>query len=54
MAGPLLPEALYRDLAALDQDRLLPGAGQIPAETVTLLETNPRFVEAFLVGAATR
>jgi hypothetical protein len=51
MAGPLLPEALYRDLAALDQDRLLPGAGQIPAETVTLLETNPRFVEAFLVGA---
>jgi hypothetical protein len=51
MAGPLLPEALYRDLAALDQDRLLPGAGQIPADTVTLLETNPRFVEAFLVGA---
>ena len=51
MAGPRLPEALYRDLAALDQDRLLPGAGQIPAETVTLLETNPRFVEAFLVGA---
>jgi len=51
MAGPLLPEALYRDLAALDQDRLLPGTGQIPADTVTVLETNPRFVEAFLIGA---
>jgi hypothetical protein len=51
MAGPLLTEALYRDLAAYDQDRFLPGAGEIPTDTVTLLETNPRFVEAFLVGA---
>ncbi len=51
MAGPLLTEALYRDLAVYDQDRFLPGAGAIPADTVTLLETNPRFVEAFLVGA---
>ncbi len=51
MAGPLLTEAMYRDLAVYDQDRFLPGAGAIPADTVTLLETNPRFVEAFLVGA---
>ncbi len=51
MAGPLIDEALYRGLAEYDQDRFLPGAGQIPADTVTLLETNPRFVEAFLVGA---
>lgn len=51
MAGPLLPDALYRDLAAHDQDRFLPGVGLIPADTVTLLETNARFVEAFLIGA---
>ena len=51
MAGPIIPEALYRDLADYDQDRFLPGAGTIPSDTVTLLETNPRFVEAFLIGA---
>jgi hypothetical protein len=51
MVGPVLAEPLYRDLAAYDPDRLLPGAGSIPANAITLLETNPRFVEAFLVGA---
>jgi hypothetical protein len=51
MVGPLLPEPLYRSLAAADPDRFLPGVGDIPDDTVTMLETNPRFVEAFLVGA---
>jgi hypothetical protein len=51
LAGPVLSDALYRDLAAYDQDRFLPGAGNVPSDTVSLLETNPRFVEAFLVGA---
>jgi len=51
MVGPILPEPLYRDLARLDQDRFLPGAGLIPANSITLLETNPRFIEAFLVGS---
>ena len=27
-----------------------PGLEQVPANTVTLLETNPEFVESFLVG----
>jgi len=51
MVGPILPEPLYRDLAGFNQDRFLPGAGLIPANSFTLLETNPRFIEAFLVGA---
>jgi hypothetical protein len=51
MAGPLLPEPLYGALAAADPDRFLPGVGDIPDDTITLLETNPRFVEAFLIGA---
>lgn len=51
MVGPLLAEPLYRDLGAYNQDRFLPGAGLIPANAITLLETNPRFVEAFMVGA---
>ena len=51
MVGPLLPEPLYASLAKADPDRFLPGIGDIPDDTVTMLETNPRFVEAFLVGA---
>jgi len=51
LVGPDLPAPLYRDLATYDQDRFLPGAGAIPPDSITLLETNPRFVEAFLVGA---
>lgn len=51
MVGPILSEPLYRDLARHNQDRFLPGAGLIPANSITLLETNPRFIEAFLVGA---
>lgn len=51
MAGPDLPEPLYRALAEADPDRFLPGIGEIPDDTLTLLETNPRFVEAFMVGA---
>lgn len=51
MAGPTLPEPLYASLAEADPDRFLPGIGDIPDDTITLLETNPRFVEAFLIGA---
>ncbi len=51
MAAPDLPEPLYGALAAADPDRFLPGIGDIPDDTLTLLETNPRFVEAFMVGA---
>lgn len=51
MVGPLIPEPLYEPLAKADPDRFLPGIGEIPDDTVTMLETNPRFVEAFMVGA---
>jgi hypothetical protein len=51
MAAPDLPEPLYKPLADADPDRFLPGIGEIPDDTLTLLETNPRFVEAFMVGA---
>ncbi|MGB7820521.1 MAG: hypothetical protein WBL35_17515, partial [Ornithinibacter sp.] len=51
MVGPQLPEPLYAALAAHDQERFLPGAAKLPANAITLMETNPRFVEGFLVGA---
>ena len=50
MAAPQLDVPAYEYLAALDPERFLPGVGSIPDEAITLLETNPRFVEALLVG----
>lgn len=50
MAYPELRDPAYRMLARYDRDRLLPGVDAIPPDSVTLLETNPRFVAAFLAG----
>jgi hypothetical protein len=33
-----------------DRERFLPGIGQLPPESITLLETNTRFIEAFMIG----
>ncbi len=37
-------------LARLSQDWLLPGLHHVPADTVALLQTNTRFIEAFMLG----
>jgi hypothetical protein len=50
MAYPELLDPAYRMLARYDRDRLLPGVDSIPPDSITLLETNPRFVAAFLAG----
>ena len=50
MAAPEIDMPVYDYLARLDPERFLPGVGEIPDEAITLLETNPRFVEALLVG----
>jgi hypothetical protein len=50
MAYPELAVPAYRLLARYDRTRLLPGVDAIPPDSVTLLETNPRFVAAYLAG----
>ena len=50
MAAPQIDVPVYEYLARLDAERFLPGVGEIPSEAITLLETNPRFVEALLAG----
>jgi hypothetical protein len=50
MAFPQLAVSASSYLARLDQTRFLPGVDEIPNDAMTLVETNPRFVEAFLVG----
>jgi hypothetical protein len=47
---PSFPQPMYEALKPLSQDFLLPGVEQIPPNSVLLLETNPEFIEAFLVG----
>ncbi len=50
MDAPEFPQPMYEALRDLSQDFLLPGLEHIAANTVTLLGTNPNFVESFLVG----
>lgn len=48
--APDFPQPMYEALRDLSQDFLFPGLKHVPANTVTLLETNTKFVEAFMVG----
>ncbi len=50
LAAPDFPAPMFRELAARSQEWLLPGLAEVPPDTVTLLESNPRFIEAFMVG----
>jgi hypothetical protein len=48
--APTFPQPMYEALRDLSQDFLLPGLADVPANTVTLLETNSPFVESYMVG----
>lgn len=50
MDAPVFPQPMYEAVRDLSQDHLLPGLEHVPADTVALLETNPKFVESFMVG----
>ncbi|MGZ3338385.1 MAG: hypothetical protein ACXU9B_01295 [Reyranella sp.] len=47
---PTFPQPMYAPLRDLSQDLLLPGLESVPPDTVLGLETNRRFVEAYIVG----
>ena len=48
--APDFPQPMYEALRDLSQDFLFPGLEHVPPNTITLLETNTKFVESFLVG----
>src|SRR5204863_8103747 len=50
LAAPRLDGAMYRSLTELGQDWLLPGLEHVPANTVTGVEPDDAFIEAFMVG----
>ena len=48
--GPSFPQPMYEFLRELAPDLLLPGIDRIPADSVTLMETNPAMIESFMIG----
>ena len=48
--SPTFPQPMSEALAALSQDWLLPGLERVPPDTAAMLEPNPRFIEAFMLG----
>jgi hypothetical protein len=50
MAAPSFPDPMYKPLYGISQDWLLPGLDQVPADTISLVQTNERFIEAYMVG----
>jgi hypothetical protein len=51
MAGPQFTAPLAMALKQEHKDYLLPGLGNFPDDTITLIQTNSAWVEAFLAGA---
>ncbi|GAJ18472.1 unnamed protein product, partial [marine sediment metagenome] len=50
MAAPEFPQPMNESLQALSKNLFLPGIEKIKPNTIGLLETNPRFLEAFMCG----
>jgi hypothetical protein len=50
MWAPSFPQPMYEPLRDLSQELLLPGLDAVGTDCVLGLETNRRFIEAFLVG----
>jgi hypothetical protein len=50
MAAPTFPQPMYEALRDLSQQLLLPGLETVEPNSVLGLETNVRFVEAYMVG----
>jgi hypothetical protein len=50
MAYPDLRQAMYRPLAELSNDFLVPNLGLVPPNTISLMLTNPPFIEAYMAG----
>ena len=50
MAAPQIPTPMIRPLQELGTEWLLPGLGEVPPDTVTLVQPDPHMIEAYMVG----
>jgi hypothetical protein len=50
MGHPVFPDPMYKPLRDISSELLIPNLSLVPNNTITLLETNPKFIEAYMVG----
>ena len=50
MPGPVFPDAAFPPLVQASHDAFVPGLDAVPADSVTLVQTNPTFIAAYLAG----
>jgi hypothetical protein len=50
MAHPVFTQPMYRPLRDISSEFLVPNLELIPNNTISLMETNQRFIEAYMVG----
>ncbi len=50
MPAPEFTTPMYEPLREMSVSYLMPGIGDVPANTVSLLQTNPEFIEAYMAG----
>ncbi|WP_421944002.1 hypothetical protein [Pedobacter sp.] len=50
MAYPDMPEPMYEKLRDISSELLIPNLELIPQNTISLLVTNPEFIESYMVG----
>ncbi len=50
MAHPDIDDAMYAPLRDINKELLVPNLQLIPPNSISLLETNPPFIEAYMVG----
>lgn len=50
MAHPQFKDSMFEELKKIDQEYLVPNLDAFPNNTVTLLETNQKFIEAYFTG----
>ena len=50
LAAPTFERPMSESLVDLDVEYILPGVGEVPTDSVGLLQTNPAFIESFMAG----
>ena len=50
MAYPVIDLPMFRPLVDVSSELFCPNVNQVPPNSITLLETNPRFIESYMVG----
>lgn len=50
MASPVFNDPMFEPLRRLSQDYILPNVSDLPKDSLTLMEPNTRFIEAYMAG----